>query len=107
MRNTRVHRRLHRFYDELTSVDAILRVLAREGLEEGSLTAADLYTRSLDCQNHGDFTLLERHAALVAEYKALGEGQRVLGFPQFWSNNEMIVIIALIEGPLLWKLSTI
>ena len=42
MRNTRVHRRLHSFYDELTSVDAILRVLAREGLEEGALTAADL-----------------------------------------------------------------
>ena len=53
MSNTRVHRRLHSFYDELTSVDAILRVLAREGLEEGSLTAADLYTRSLDCQNQG------------------------------------------------------
>jgi hypothetical protein len=33
MSNTRVHRRLHSFYDELTSVDAILRVLAREGLE--------------------------------------------------------------------------
>src|SRR5499427_10035443 len=78
MSNTRVHRRLHRFYDELTSVDAILRVLAREGLEEGSLTAADLYTRSLDCQNHGGFALLERHAALVAESTAFREGQRVL-----------------------------
>jgi SAM-dependent methyltransferase len=78
MSNTRVHRRLHSFYDELTSVDAILRVLAREGLEEGALTAADLYTRSLDCQNQGGFALLERHAALVAEYTALREGQRVL-----------------------------
>src|SRR5262249_5569426 len=78
MSNTRVNRRLHRFYDELTSVDAILRVLAREGLEEGALTAADLYTRSLDCQNHGGFALLERHAALVAESTALREGQRVL-----------------------------
>src|SRR5262249_18212740 len=78
MSNTRVHRRLHSFYDELTSVDAILRVLAREGLEEGALTAADLYTRSLDCQNHGGFALLERHAALVAESTAFREGQRVL-----------------------------
>src|SRR5262245_16023923 len=78
MSNTRVNRRLHSFYDEISSVDAILRVLAREGLEEGSLTAADLYTRSLDCQNHGGFALLERHAALVTEYSALGEGQRVL-----------------------------
>jgi ubiquinone/menaquinone biosynthesis C-methylase UbiE len=76
--NTRVNRRLYRFYDELTSVDAILGALARDKGEEDTITAADLYRRSLDCQNHGGFTLLERHAALVAEYKALGEGQRVL-----------------------------
>jgi ubiquinone/menaquinone biosynthesis C-methylase UbiE len=76
--NTRVNRRLHSFYDALTSVDAILRALARDKGGEDTITAADLYMRSLDCQNHGGFTLLERHAALVAEYKALGEGQRVL-----------------------------
>jgi cyclopropane fatty-acyl-phospholipid synthase-like methyltransferase len=78
MGHTPVHRRLHCFYDELTSVDAILRALARDQPEAGTVTAADLYTRSLDCQNLGGFTLLERHAALVAEYKALEEGQRVL-----------------------------
>jgi SAM-dependent methyltransferase len=78
MDNTPVHRRLARFYDELTSVDAILRVLARDGLEAGTITAADLYTRSLDCQNQGGFALLERHAALVAEYRALSAGQRIL-----------------------------
>jgi ubiquinone/menaquinone biosynthesis C-methylase UbiE len=78
MGHTHVHRRLNSFYDELTSVDAILRALARERQEEGTVTAADLYTRSLDCRNQGGFALLERHAALVAEYKALGEGQRVL-----------------------------
>src|SRR5215831_3998124 len=78
MDTTPVHRRLHRFYAELTSVDAILRVLTREGLEAGLLTAADLYTRSLDCQNHGGFALLERHAALVTEYSGLGKEQRVL-----------------------------
>jgi cyclopropane fatty-acyl-phospholipid synthase-like methyltransferase len=78
MDTTRGHRRLERFYDDLTSVDAILRVLAREGLEAGALTAADLYTRSLDCQNQGGFALLERHAALVAEHTALREGQHVL-----------------------------
>jgi SAM-dependent methyltransferase len=59
-------------------VDAILRALARDRQEEGTVTAADLYTRSLDCQNQGGFSLLERHVALVTEYKALGEGQRVL-----------------------------
>ncbi len=78
MSDTRVNRRLHRFYAELTSVDAILRALARDKQEEETVTAADLYTRSLDCQNLGGFALLERHAALVVEYQALGERQRVL-----------------------------
>ena len=78
MGNTRVNRRLHRFYDELTSVDAIRRALARDMPEEETITAADLYTRSLDCQNLGGFGLLERHAALVAEYQALGARQRIL-----------------------------
>ena len=78
MSNTRVSRRLDSFYEELTSVDAILRALARDRPEAGTVTAADLYTRSLDCQNQGGFALLERHAALVTEYSALGEGQRVL-----------------------------
>jgi SAM-dependent methyltransferase len=78
MRDTRVNRRLYSFYAELTSVDAILRALARDRPEAGPVTAADLYRRSLDCQNHGGFALLERHAALVTEYSALGEGQRLL-----------------------------
>jgi ubiquinone/menaquinone biosynthesis C-methylase UbiE len=78
MDDTRVNRRLYRFYAEITSVDAILRALARDKQEEETVTAVDLYTRSLDCQNLGGFALLERHAALVAEYTALGEGQRVL-----------------------------
>jgi cyclopropane fatty-acyl-phospholipid synthase-like methyltransferase len=78
MDNTRVNRGLESFYGDLTSVEAILRALARDGLEEGKITAADLYTRSLDCQNHGGFALLERHATLAAEYSAFGAGQRVL-----------------------------
>ena len=78
MSDTRVNRRLHSFYAELTSVDAILRVLARDRPEAGPITAADLYMRSLDCQNQGGLALLERHAALATEYSALGEGQRVL-----------------------------
>ena len=78
MDHTRVSRRLESFYGEITSVDAMLRALAHPGPEEGKVTAADLYTRSLDCQNLGGFALLERHAALAAEYSALGAGQRVL-----------------------------
>src|SRR5215831_738784 len=78
MGNMRVNRRLHSFYDELTSVDTVLRALARDRPEAGTVTAADLYTRSLDCQNHGGFALLEHHAALVTAYRALGERQRVL-----------------------------
>ena len=58
-------------------MDAILRALARDRQEEGTVTAADLYTRALDCQNLGGFALLERHASLAAEYSAL-EGQRLL-----------------------------
>jgi len=78
MGKTRVNRRLESFYGAITSVDAILRALARDRQEESTVTAADLYTRSLDCQNLGGFGLLERHAALVAEYQALGARQRVL-----------------------------
>jgi len=78
MGNTRVNRRLESFYGEITSVDAILRALARDGQEESTVTTADLYTRSLDCQNHGGFAMLERHAALATEYSSLGAGKRVL-----------------------------
>ena len=78
MSDTHMSRRLESFYEALTSVDAILRALARDRQEEGTVTAADLYTRSLDCQNQGGFALLERHAALAAEYHALREGTRVL-----------------------------
>jgi ubiquinone/menaquinone biosynthesis C-methylase UbiE len=78
MGKTRVNRRLESFYGAITSVDAILRALARDGPAESTVTAADLYTRSLDCQNLGGFALLERHVAVVAEYQALGQRQRVL-----------------------------
>jgi ubiquinone/menaquinone biosynthesis C-methylase UbiE len=78
MSHTRVKQRLNSFYDELTSVDAVLRALARDRPKAGTITAADLYTRSLDCQNQGGFALLERHAALATAYNDLGKGQCVL-----------------------------
>src|SRR5215813_12587436 len=77
MGNTRVNRRLESFYGEVTSVDAILRALARDGPEENKVTAADLYTRSLDCQNIGGFAMLERHAALATLTELVGLGDRV------------------------------
>lgn len=69
--------RLERFYSELTSVDGVLRGLAKEGVA-GTVTAADLYTRSLDCQNLGGFEMLGRIAALAAEHAALDGTSRVL-----------------------------
>src|SRR5262249_23923674 len=78
MSNKAGKRRLGSFYGAITSVDAILRALAQDGPAESTVTTADLYTHSLDCQNLGGFALLERHAALVAEYQALGQRQRVL-----------------------------
>ena len=65
---------------ESTSVQLLCRAHlgGRDPAGAGPVTAADLYRRSLDCQNHGGFALLERHAALVTEYRALGEGQRLL-----------------------------
>lgn len=69
--------RLEDFYGPLTSVDAVLRGLP-EDRASGKVTAADLYTRSLDCQNLGGFEMLERIAALAAEHAALDGTRRVL-----------------------------
>ena len=70
-------RRLERFYGEMTSVDAVLRGLAREGAP-GKVSAADLYTRSLDVQNLGGFAMLERIAALAAEQAPPGAASRLV-----------------------------
>jgi len=70
-------RRLERFYGEMTSVDAVLRGLGKDGAS-GKVAAADLYTRSLDVQNLGGFEMLERTAALAAESAALDGTSQVL-----------------------------
>jgi hypothetical protein len=47
---------------------------------------------------------------LMEEIRLLSESKIVYlerGFPQFWSTNDNHFIIVLIEGFLLWKLSTI
>ncbi len=70
-------RRLERFYGEMTSVDAVLRALAKD-MAPDKVSAADLYTRSLDCQNHGGFEMLQRIAGLAAEHAGLDGTSQVL-----------------------------
>jgi cyclopropane fatty-acyl-phospholipid synthase-like methyltransferase len=75
-------RRLSAFYGEVygdtTSVPEVLRILGRSGRKSGSVKPADLYTRSLDCQNHGGYEMLRQIAAAAAVYGALRDGMRVL-----------------------------
>ena len=74
--------RLSAFYREvygnMASVKEVLRILGRSGSEPGGVKAADLYTRSVDCQNHGGYAMLDRLAALAAPYGELRAGMRVL-----------------------------
>jgi hypothetical protein len=69
-------RRLSAFYGEMTSVEEVLRGLERGGGKPGKVKAPDLYTRSLDCQNHGGYAMLERIAALAAPYGGVRTGMR-------------------------------
>jgi cyclopropane fatty-acyl-phospholipid synthase-like methyltransferase len=75
-------RRISAFYAEVygdtTSVEEVLRVLGRGAGKSKSIKPADLYTRSLDCQNHGGYEMLQRIAAVAAVYGALRDGMRVL-----------------------------
>jgi hypothetical protein len=49
------HRRLTKFYGELSSLEVVLGSLALEGVDAEHPRASDLYTRGLDCQNLGTF----------------------------------------------------
>jgi SAM-dependent methyltransferase len=70
--------RIGRFYGFLTSLEGILAVLAKEGVDTGRMRPADLATRGLDCQNLGGLALLEEIVSAVAEIAAPGAGERVL-----------------------------
>ena len=70
--------RLTRFYGDITSVDAIVRALSREGVDTGRLQASDLYSRGLDCQNMGSFPVLQRVADAVGNLGGLDASHRVL-----------------------------
>jgi SAM-dependent methyltransferase len=72
---------LERFYDPMTSVDAIVAALEREVREArgaAKVRAGDLYSRSLDCQNLGGFEMLEWIASMAAERASVMKGTRVL-----------------------------
>jgi ubiquinone/menaquinone biosynthesis C-methylase UbiE len=71
-------RRLAAFYGEMTSVDQVLKRLGRKGRVPGKVKAADLYRRSLDCQNLGGYAMLQRIAALATPYGELRRGMQVL-----------------------------
>ena len=70
--------RLSSFYADLSSLDAILGLLAGAGVDIGRLTARDLYARSADCQNLGAFPVLEVIAQAVDEYAPATPGERIL-----------------------------
>ena len=71
-------KRLATFYEEMSSVDSIVRALSADGVDMGRLSARDLYTRGLDCQNLGGFAVLERIAEAAGEHQALDQSRRVI-----------------------------
>ncbi len=73
-----VTRRLTRFYEEISSLDSIVRALSRAGVDTGKITAGDLYTRGLDCQNLGGFENLELLASVAAEYAPIEPHHRIV-----------------------------
>ncbi|MEO5841750.1 MAG: methyltransferase domain-containing protein [Acidimicrobiales bacterium] len=62
---------MNRFYSAMTSLDGIVSALSAEGVDVGgTLTAADVYTRGLDCHNLGGFPQLDATANAVASIDA-------------------------------------
>jgi ubiquinone/menaquinone biosynthesis C-methylase UbiE len=99
--------RLSRFYTGMTSLDGVVRAITAEGLDPARVSAADLYTRGLDCHNLGGFPLVELIAAAVERIKAPGPADRVLdlgcgmgGPGRFIANRfgARVVGVDLVEG---------
>ena len=78
MTEQNTHRRLTKFYGELSSLEVVLGSLALEGVDAEHPRASDLYTRGLDCQNLGTFPMLEVLAAVAAEYGTAGRDDELL-----------------------------
>lgn len=51
--------RLASLYGAMTSLDRVLQVLERNGIDLGTVRAADLFERDLDCQNLGAFEMVK------------------------------------------------
>ena len=71
-------KRLTRFYGEISSLEALIKALAAEGVDTAHLRPSDVYTRDLDCQNLGGFAMLACITDMVSEYATLGPGERVV-----------------------------
>jgi SAM-dependent methyltransferase len=69
---------LEGLYGGMTSLDRVLRALAKDGVDVDRLTAKDLYERDLDCQNLGGHRLLVTAANAVAEHAAPQAGDAVI-----------------------------
>ncbi len=66
------------FYGEMTSLDRVLGVLEREGVDVEHLQARDLYERDLDCQNLGASAMLDVLATEAAQHATLKAQDTVL-----------------------------
>jgi SAM-dependent methyltransferase len=60
---------LTELYQDMTSIDRILRALRADNVDVEHLQARDLYERDLDCQNLGAHKMLEVIATAVAEHR--------------------------------------
>jgi ubiquinone/menaquinone biosynthesis C-methylase UbiE len=66
------------FYAEMSSLDTIKWALSEHGLAPGTATARDLYSRGLDVQNLGGFTVLQSISRAVEECGGLKRGAPLL-----------------------------
>jgi ubiquinone/menaquinone biosynthesis C-methylase UbiE len=70
--------RLSRFYGEMTSLDGIVSALSAMDVDMHALTAADLYTRGVDCHNLGGFPHVETIANALDHMGGPGPDDHVL-----------------------------
>ena len=59
---------LQALYGEMTSLDRVLKTLAKDGVDVDHLQARDVYERSLDSQNLGGYAMLVVAATAAAEH---------------------------------------
>ena len=62
----------------MTSIDGVIAAIDAEGLDRNRLTAADVYTKGLDCHNLGGFAQLERVTLTAASVEQPNDTDRLL-----------------------------